>query len=721
MKKYLCFLLGISLLALSSYGYGVFLLCDNARKPDKKEWFSKAGYSQIDFSWFLVATFSFPIGYACFIVSLVQIFKDNIHISMKYIFLYMLFGLSSWIASIAYGMVADIFDCGIIYCGKYALKRPHVSHARVFIGMTYFSVVMFTLLIITYMLVTIHYKQLNDSFSLVSSRMHVTIDNPSSGLKTFKKSSNQNYKTNVLKSFNNFQYYKKYIIYIFTFVLLFPSVLFFTMLLPTSWKRFTPMKILEFQSNIPNLKNGFYWKYDFDINNNNNSNIIMKLYPDVVMYYFFIYMMVLSTFIFHCIQPIQYVLFQRFSTFPISLKQSMIEIFIISSTTILLLCEFYYYFFYIPILGKSTKSRSEQAAVAIGQTANIVFALLLLPITRNSVWSTLFNVPSNAFILFHQLLGYVFVFLIALHTVFWGIVYYEHNSFPADFLRVPTVVHPNNPTTHIAQYGSIVMFFIMFLPAIYPSIRRNNYEIFYYLHHFFIVMFYIILWHATRSWYFILPSLLLWVSDHFLRLLNCIGYQMGIVSVTIYDNHQNNHSNYVQITYKDRYNRMNGCHTDAGQYMYINIPHLSTFEWHPFTISSEPGASSITHTIKCIQYHQHQHHNNNSKNKNEWTRKLFDFFQTNQKHPNILKDITLIVDGPYGISFPYKDYTKILLIAGGIGITPYASFIRSMEKDIRLNANTNTNTLNVPHIQLIWMVKYLSDIEPFQDLVSSLL
>jgi len=143
--------------------------------------------------------------------------------------------------------------------------------------------------------------------------------------------------------------------------------------------------------------------------------------------------------------------------------------------------------------------------------------------------------------------------------------------------------------------------------------------------------------------------------------------------------------------------------------MYLNIPAISAFEWHPFTVSSEPGTRVITHTIKCKEDNKYKYNNK----QNEWTRKLFDLLKASQNHSNLLRDITLIVDGPYGNhSFSsFHNYKRVLLVAGGVGITPYASYIRSLDKE------KDVATLQGEAMKLVWMVKHMSDVEPFQDLV----
>ena len=38
----------------------------------------------------------------------------------------------------------------------------------------------------------------------------------------------------------------------------------------------------------------------------------------------------------------------------------------------------------------------------------------------------------------------------------------------------------------------------------------------------------------------------------------------------------------------------------AGQYAFLNVPALSAVEWHPFTISSAPGAPASTFHVRAM-------------------------------------------------------------------------------------------------------------------------
>ena len=71
----------------------------------------------------------------------------------------------------------------------------------------------------------------------------------------------------------------------------------------------------------------------------------------------------------------------------------------------------------------------------------------------------------------------------------------------------------------------------------YHTIRRAYYEVFYYAHFFSGVVFLVVLWHATMSWYYILPGLALYALDHGIRLMRNLaaGVVLADVSVVLKD------------------------------------------------------------------------------------------------------------------------------------------------------------------------------------------
>ena len=76
------------------------------------------------------------------------------------------------------------------------------------------------------------------------------------------------------------------------------------------------------------------------------------------------------------------------------------------------------------------------------------------------------------------------------------------------------------------------------------TIRRANYDLFYWVHHFSMIFFLVMLWHATMSWYYVTAGLALWAVDHIIRLYNCIGTSAYLQNISIKGN-----GNVVNISY----------------------------------------------------------------------------------------------------------------------------------------------------------------------------
>ena len=97
----------------------------------------------------------------------------------------------------------------------------------------------------------------------------------------------------------------------------------------------------------------------------------------------------------------------------------------------------------------------------------------------------------------------------------------------------------------------------------------------------------------------------------------------------------------------------------AGQFLFVRFPGDRTLnESHPFTISSAPHEDVLRVTIKAS---------------GDFTRALFSNIQTG---------IDAVVEGAYGL-FDYKTCgQKQIWIAGGIGLTPFLSFVRDMNGNL---------------------------------------
>lgn len=120
-------------------------------------------------------------------------------------------------------------------------------------------------------------------------------------------------------------------------------------------------------------------------------------------------------------------------------------------------------------------------------------------------------------------------------------------------------------------------------------------------------------------------------------------------------NHPNNSTTEVVMRAKGKPIK----HAHAGQFLFVRFKgEKGLDEAHPFTISSAPHEGELRVTIKAV---------------GDFTRHLFQ---------NLKPGTEALVEGAYGL-FNYKTGgDKQIWVAGGIGITPFLSFLRDLKTDL---------------------------------------
>jgi respiratory burst oxidase len=95
----------------------------------------------------------------------------------------------------------------------------------------------------------------------------------------------------------------------------------------------------------------------------------------------------------------------------------------------------------------------------------------------------------------------------------------------------------------------------------------------------------------------------------------------------------------------------------AGQYVFLQVPAVSLFQWHPFTISH--CADDV------LQLH--------IKADGDWTKKIRE----------LESEIKIGIDGPFGAPAQrFYEYDRSLIIGAGVGITPFSAIISDLEQSI---------------------------------------
>ncbi|KAE9614103.1 hypothetical protein Lal_00016456 [Lupinus albus] len=215
-----------------------------------------------------------------------------------------------------------------------------------------------------------------------------------------------------------------------------------------------------------------------------------------------------------------------------------------------------------------------------------------------------------------------------------------------------------------------------------PFSRLTGFNAFWYSHHLFIIVYILLVvhgvklylvhkWYLQTTWMYLAVPVLLYVAERTLRFFRSGFYTVHLIKVAIYPGNvlTLQMSKPPQFRYK------------SGQYMFVQCPAVSPFEWHPFSITSAPDDDYLSVHIRQL---------------GDWTRELKRVFSEACELPvagrsGLLRaDETtkkslpkLKIDGPYGApAQDYRKYDVLLLVGLGIGATPFISILKDLLNNI---------------------------------------
>jgi len=317
----------------------------------------------------------------------------------------------------------------------------------------------------------------------------------------------------------------------------------------------------------------------------------------------------------------------------------------------------------------------------------------------------LFGISWEALVILHRWLGYLFVLCVAAHMFTWWYVFAEQNYFPYDIFHLIVhypAYHPTGPacadnfTVPLIELTTFVLF-IVFGVLTFHKIRRMKFEWFYWTHHFFLSVFIAVILHAASAWYFILGGLFLWFVDRLFRLYNT-SRRVEVLDMRICPE-------CTQLTLfvqeNDIFCRAGkqdfSMNWNMGQYLFINIPNISPLEWHPFSIASAPTDLYPSVFIKDM-------------GEGTFTNKVNQYAKAVESDGSF-SELVVNVDGPYGLPLDWERFRRIIIIAGGIGITPCHSIFRG------LYFLRKMGQADVSRVYLIWAArsKEMFAIDAFAD------
>uniref|UniRef100_A0A453KUS3 FAD-binding FR-type domain-containing protein n=1 Tax=Aegilops tauschii subsp. strangulata TaxID=200361 RepID=A0A453KUS3_AEGTS len=175
---------------------------------------------------------------------------------------------------------------------------------------------------------------------------------------------------------------------------------------------------------------------------------------------------------------------------------------------------------------------------------------------------------------------------------------------------------------------------------------------------------------------YISVPLVLYVGERMLRALRSNAHPVKILKVLLLP------GSVLTIQMSKPY----GFRYRSGQYIFLQCPMISPFEWHPFSITSAPGDDYLAVHIRT---------------NGDWTQELKRIFVENYFTPHMNRRTSfselgaaeprptpapkLLVDGPYGApAQDFRNYDVLLLVGLGIGATPFISILKDLLNNIKL-------------------------------------
>lgn len=263
-------------------------------------------------------------------------------------------------------------------------------------------------------------------------------------------------------------------------------------------------------------------------------------------------------------------------------------------------------------------------------------------------------------------------------------------------------------------------------------IRRSYFETFWITHHLFTVYFAMILVHGTggiirsqsnvnvhdvavcseipnawgvdarcpnpifidgsaASWKWVCAPIFLYIIERSIRFYR--SYQPVVVSKVV-----KHPSKVLELQMKKK-----GFESLPGQYIFLKCPSVSHVQWHPFTLTSCPEEDHFSVHIRTV---------------GDWTCELAKVMGANSDKAVDTDNLPRVaVDGPFGTaSIDIFKYEAAVCVGAGIGVTPFASILKS----IWLKSVNNENILKLKKVYFFWICPDTNAFEWFSEMLDAI-
>lgn len=274
-----------------------------------------------------------------------------------------------------------------------------------------------------------------------------------------------------------------------------------------------------------------------------------------------------------------------------------------------------------------------------GQCLNFLCSIIVLLVCRRTI-SILRShgygryLPLDDHVYFHKLIGMMMVFHSILHTLGHLINFFiESQKEGAKYTYGEYLFSTSIGIGWIGGCACLTGWFLLLIVIVMSvaqpfSRSLGKFELFYYSHLLYIPFWILLFIHAPRFWEWFVGPFAIFMFETLFRFKNLLmslrtdGQTTIIKAVPL-------PSNVLHLVIK----RPANFEYNPGDWIYVLIPQIAKYEWHPFTISSAPEQEGVIWLhIRAV---------------GEWTRSLRSFFQ-DMEHRNHLS--RFIKSGQFSVS-----------------------------------------------------------------------
>ncbi|KAK7924345.1 hypothetical protein PG985_006399 [Apiospora marii] len=381
-------------------------------------------------------------------------------------------------------------------------------------------------------------------------------------------------------------------------------------------------------------------------------------------------------------------------------------------------------------IARDTFGPTFMIARASALVLHIDVAMILFPVCRTFI-SLARQTPLNGIIQFDKNITFHI-------TTAWSIFFFSWMHTIAHWNNFAQIAAKNN----LGIYGWLLANFVsgpgwtgyVMLIALtgmvmtsYEAPRRANYERFWYTHHFFIVFFFF--WAIHGAFCMIQPDSApfctsvgasaigvfwqYWMYGGYVYLAERIARELRGRDKTYVSKVIQHPSNVCEIQIKKENTK-----TRAGQYIFFCCPEVSLWQYHPFTLTSAPEEDYISIHMRVVGDFTRAV---SAALGCEWDKKgdSSKVVGVNGDSPEVDPALRRVlprvyVDGPFGsASEDVFKYEIAVLCGAGIGVTPFASILKS----IWYRMNYPQKKTRLSKVYFFWICRDFGSFEWFRSLL----